>query len=121
MTESERIRKALSDAGWSALAARLDGHSVEDIREAYEEALGVPWRSDKGHPIEHVIIAFDTTSAAFASLTTSERADEWTMREIRPILSRLIRKVTDGSFDDGLPIIDTNGATVGVVTITRAK
>jgi hypothetical protein len=71
-------------------------------------------------PIEHVIISLDTVAAAFCDPVSQEPDDDSAMREIAFILTRTLRHVVERTFDHDQPILDSNGNTVGVITITRS-
>lgn len=102
--------------------------AADQVRSMIETGQVSGWEIDvntvREPRIEHVIISFDTTGAAFTEPLNHEPDDYFLMLETTTILSTLIWKMTErgeiGSLHDR-PILDSNGNTVGVVTITRSK
>lgn len=76
-------------------------------------------------PIVHVIIAFDTVNAAFRGVGDPEDEDytddRWVRNEVGVLLTRMIRMMGEHGLHSDLPLIDGNGAIVGVVTVTREE
>lgn len=76
-------------------------------------------------PIEHIIIAFDTKNAAFRGPGEPEDPDytddRWVRLEVGAVLTKFIRMALEHGLHSDMPLIDSNGAIIGVTTITRGE
>lgn len=67
--------------------------------------------------ITQVTISIDTTNAAFCEPMSQEPDDDYALAEVETIIAGVLRY----GIRHNLPLRDTNGNTVGVVTITREE